>query len=55
VARTVPTNGMGPAHSLMLTPDRTTAWVNVAGDDSLAVLDLASGEVVDNVPTGKFP
>jgi hypothetical protein len=55
VARTVPTNGMGPAHSLMLTSDRTTAWVNVAGDDSLAVLDLALGEVVDNVPTGKFP
>jgi DNA-binding beta-propeller fold protein YncE len=55
VARTLPTGGAGPAHSLMLTPDRTTAWVNVAGDDSLAVLDLASGEVIDTVRTGKFP
>ena len=55
VARILPTGGTGPAHSLMLSPDRATAWVNVAGDDSLAVLDLALGEVVDNVPTGKFP
>ena len=55
VARTLPTGGTGPAHSLMLTPDRTAAWVNVAGDDVIAVLDLASGEVVDEVATGKFP
>ena len=55
VARTLPTGGAGPAHSLMLTPDRATAWVNVAGDDLLAVLDLASGEVVAQVATGKFP
>ena len=55
VARRVPTGGTGPAHSLMLTVDRRQAWVNVAGDDLLAVLDLASGEVVDQVKTGKFP
>ena len=55
VARTLPTGGTGPAHSLMLTPDRTTAWLNVAGDDALAVLDLATGEVIDEVTTGKFP
>ena len=55
IARTLPTGGIGPAHSLMLTPDRTTAWVNVAGDDSLAVLDLDSGEVIETVTTGKFP
>jgi DNA-binding beta-propeller fold protein YncE len=55
VARTVPTDGTGPAHSLMLTPDHKTAWVNVAGDDALAVLDLASGEVIDSVTTGTFP
>jgi hypothetical protein len=55
VARTLPTGGTGPAHSLMLTPDRTTAWVNIAGDDALVVLDLASGQVVDRVETGKFP
>ena len=55
VARTLRTGGTGPAHSLMLTPDRTRAWVNVAGGDYLAVLDLASGEVTDEVKTGKFP
>lgn len=55
LARTLPTGGAGPAHSLMLTPDRKTAWVNVAGGDYLAVLDLASGEVVDEIATGKFP
>jgi hypothetical protein len=55
VARRWPTGGAGPAHSLMLTVDRKMAWVNVAGNDSLAVLDLATGEVADQVETGKFP
>ena len=55
VARRLSTGGAGPAHSLMLTGDRTMAWVNVAGADSLAVLNLATGEVADQVKTGKFP
>jgi hypothetical protein len=55
VARTIPTGGKGPAHSLMLTPDRRTAWVNVAGEDFLAVLDVGSGQMVAQVKTGKFP
>jgi YVTN family beta-propeller protein len=55
VARALPTGGTGPALSLMLTPDRRTAWVTIAGDDQLAVLDLASGQVVDRLPTGDFP
>jgi hypothetical protein len=55
LSRVLPTGGAGPAHSLMLTPDRTTAWVNVAGGDYLAVLDIASGEVAAEVKTGKFP
>jgi DNA-binding beta-propeller fold protein YncE len=55
LARTLPTGGAGPAHSLMLTPDRTEAWLNVAGGDRLAVLDLASGEVAAEVATGAFP
>ncbi len=55
IARTLPTDSTGPAHSLMLTPDRTTAWVNVAGDDALVVLDVASGEKVAQIRTGKFP
>lgn len=55
VARTLPTGGAGPAHSLMLTPDRKQAWVNIAGGNYLAVLELSSGEVIDEVATGKFP
>jgi DNA-binding beta-propeller fold protein YncE len=55
VARTLPTGGAGPAHSVMLTPDRKTVWVNVAGDDYVAVFDRATGEVVDEIATGKFP
>jgi DNA-binding beta-propeller fold protein YncE len=55
VARTLPTGGTGPAHSVMLTPDRQTAWVNVAGDDSLAVVELQTGKILDEVKTGKFP
>jgi DNA-binding beta-propeller fold protein YncE len=55
VARSLATGGAGPAHSLMLTPDRSTARVNVAGGNYVAVLDLGTGEVVDEVKTGKFP
>lgn len=55
VSRTLPTGGVGPAHSLMLTPDLKTAWVNVAGGDYLAVIDLASGEVTAEVETGEYP
>jgi hypothetical protein len=39
----------------MLTPDRKTAWINAAGDDLLAVLDLESGQIAAQVKTGKFP
>jgi DNA-binding beta-propeller fold protein YncE len=55
VVRRLPTGGTGPAHSVMLTPDRKTAWVNVAGGDYLAVLELQTGQIVDEVKTGKFP
>jgi hypothetical protein len=55
LARVVPAFGTGPAHSLMLMPDRTTAWVNLAGDNRLAVLDLTAGKVTDYVETGAFP
>jgi hypothetical protein len=55
IERAIPTGGAGPAHSLMLSPDLKTAWVNVAGADSLAVIDLASGEVTDEIATGAYP
>jgi DNA-binding beta-propeller fold protein YncE len=55
VARTLSTGGTGPAHSLMLTPDRKFAWLNIAGGNYLAVLNLESGEVEAEIATGKFP
>jgi hypothetical protein len=55
IARTIPTGGAGPAHSLMLTPDRKTAWINVAGGDYLAAINLESGEIAAEVKTGKYP
>lgn len=55
IAHTISTGGKGPAHSLMLTPDLQSAWINVAGDDFLALLDVRSNEMVAQVKTGKFP
>lgn len=55
VPRIIPTGGRGPAHSLMLGTDLATAWVNLAGDDAIAVLDLDRGEVIDRIATGAFP
>jgi DNA-binding beta-propeller fold protein YncE len=55
VARTIDTARRGPAHSLMLTPDGGTAWVNAAGADRLVAVDLASGAVTGEVTTGAFP
>jgi hypothetical protein len=55
VARRILTGGTGPAHSLMLMADGHTAWVNVAGENYLAVLDTVKGAVVDQVATGQFP
>jgi hypothetical protein len=55
VSRTLPTGGKGPAHSLMLTPDGKTAWLNEAGDNALVALDLTSGEVEERLSTGAFP
>ena len=55
VARTLPTGGAGPAHSLMLTRTARRPGSTWPATTTLAVLDLASGEVVDEVKTGKFP
>jgi DNA-binding beta-propeller fold protein YncE len=55
VTKTIPDLGTGPGHSLMLMPDRKTAAINVAGDNVIAVLDVASGQITRKVPTGKFP
>jgi WD40 repeat protein len=55
VTRTIPDLGNGPGHSLMLLPDKKTAAINVAGDNLIAVVDVASGQIMRKVPTGKFP
>jgi DNA-binding beta-propeller fold protein YncE len=55
VSKTIPDLGNGPGHSLMLLPDKKTGAINVAGDNVIAVIDVASGQIVRKVPTGKFP
>jgi DNA-binding beta-propeller fold protein YncE len=55
ISKTIRELGNGPGHSLMLLPDKKTAAINVAGDNVIAVIDVASGQIVRKVPTGKFP
>jgi DNA-binding beta-propeller fold protein YncE len=55
VTRTIEDLGNGPGHSLMLLPDKKTAAINVAGDNVIAVIDVASGQIKTKLPTGKFP
>lgn len=47
--------GKGPAHSVMLTPDRRSVLVNAAGENFLAVVDRETLRVVQKIPTGLFP
>lgn len=47
--------GKGPAHSVMLTPDRRYVLVNAAGDNFLAVVEREALKVVRKIPTGLFP
>lgn len=47
--------GKGPAHSVVLTPDRRQAIVNLAGDDKLVAVDTRTGTIVKEVSVGKFP
>ncbi|HEY8742922.1 MAG TPA: hypothetical protein VIU62_07485 [Chloroflexota bacterium] len=55
VVTTVDTGTTGPGHSLMLTPDKQTAFVNAAGSNVINVIDVAKGAVTDKIDTGKFP
>lgn len=55
IARSIDAIGTGPGHSLMLLPDRRKAAINVAGENALAFLDLASGQVEATLKTGAFP
>ncbi len=47
--------GKGPAHSVVLTPDRKQVLMNVAGDDVIVYIDPATAQVTQRVPVGKFP
>ena len=47
--------GRGPAHSLVVLPDKKKAAVNVAGDNLIAFLDLQDGQVDSTLKTGAFP
>src|SRR5205807_1578219 len=55
VSRTIPELSAGPGHSLMLMPVKTTADINVAGDNVIGVIDVATDQITRKVPTGKFP
>jgi hypothetical protein len=47
--------GTGPGHSLVVLPGGRRAAVNVAGDNTIALLDLPSGQVESTIQTGAFP
>jgi len=47
--------GKGPAHSVVLSPDRKQVLMNVAGDDAIVYIDPTTGQVTHRVAVGKFP
>jgi hypothetical protein len=55
VNSTIDDIGTGPGHSLVVLPGGRRAAVNVAGDNSIALLDLASRQVDSTIKTGAFP
>jgi DNA-binding beta-propeller fold protein YncE len=55
VARRFATGKRGPSWGVELMPDQRTAWMAMAGDDVLTVIDLAAGEVVAEVGVGNYP
>ena|SRR5579859_1815950 len=55
VVKKVDTGTNGPGHSVMLTPDNSTAFLNSAGSNVINVIDVKAGQVTDKIETGKFP
>ena len=55
VTKTIADIGKGPGHSLTILPDNKKAMLNVAGDNTIAFLDLQSGKVDGFMKTGAFP
>ena len=55
ITKSIKNVGNGPAHSVMLLPDKKTAAVNVAGDNVVAFLNLEAGQIDGTLKTGAFP
>ena len=47
--------GTGPGFSVVLTPDRSFALADVAGDNKIAVIDTKTFKVARYIPSGLFP
>ena len=55
LTKTIKDLGTGPAHSVVVLPDKKKAAVNIAGDNVVALVDLPSGSVEAKIKTGAFP
>ena len=55
IVKRIATGQRGPSWSVEVMPDNRTAWMAMAGDDVLTVLDLEAGEVVDRIGVGDYP
>ncbi|GEM_PF-696386 len=51
----IDTGTKGPGHSLMLSPDHKTAYVNSAGSNMIDVIDVGAKTVRDKIEVGSFP
>ncbi len=47
--------GAGPGFSVILTHDRARALADVAGDNTIAVVDTKSFKIIQRISVGKFP
>ena len=55
VVKRIDTGTTGPGHSLVLSADKSTGYLNAAGSNVINVLDLKAGSVKQQLETGQFP
>jgi YVTN family beta-propeller protein len=55
VVKRVDTGTTGPGHSLVVSPDRQTGYLNASGSNVINVIDLKAGTVTQKIDTGQFP
>jgi YVTN family beta-propeller protein len=55
VVKRVDTGTTGPGHSLVISPDKQTGYLNAAGSNVINVIDLKAGSVKQKIDTGQFP